>query len=140
MGLLEKAQENEEEFLSNKRKKQRTAKRYQDDQSPIETYRIISYEKTIEQQRSLLEKARQQQMQSGETSQSSPTLGLEQQTTQASTGVILEFQNKKIEIIEEQTGFGWKKQGTKRIIYDHTNHGFRNSCVNCCGLFLVRGC
>jgi len=124
MGLLEKAQENEEEFLSNKRKKQRTAKRYQDDQSPIETYRIISYEKTIEQQRSLLEKARQQQMQSGETSQSSPTLGLEQQTTQASTGVILEFQNKKIEIIEEQTGFGWKKQGTKRIIYDHTNHEF----------------
>ena len=124
MGLLEKAQENEEEFLSNKRKKQRTAKRYQDDQSPIETYRIISYEKTIEQQRSLLEKARQQQMQSGESSQSSPTLGLEQQTTQASTGVILEFQNKKIEIIEEQTGFGWKKQGTKRIIYDHTNHEF----------------
>ena len=125
MGLLEKAQENEEEFLRNKRKKARQRK-YQDSQSPIETYRIISYEKTIEQQRSLLEKARQEQMLLEETSstQSQPTPGVEQQITQTSTGVILEIGNKKIEIIEEQTGFGWKKQGTKRIIYDHTNHEF----------------
>ena len=125
MGLLEKAQQNEEEFLNNKRKKHRTRK-YQDSQSPIEIYRIISYEKTLEQQRSLLEKERQKQILSEETSsdQSQQILGLEQQTTQTSTGVILELENKKIEIIEEQTGFGWKKQGTKRIIYDHTNHEF----------------
>jgi flagellar protein FlaI len=126
MGLLEKAQQNEEEFLRNKRKKSRTTKKYQDSQSPIETYRIISYEKTIEQQRSLLEKARQQQILSEEilSNQSQPTQGLDQQITQTSTGVILELGSKKIEIIEEQTGFGWKKQGTKRIIYDHTNHEF----------------
>ena len=124
MGLLEKAQQNEEEFLDNKRKKHRTRK-YQDSQSPIEIYRIISYEKTLEQQ-SLLEKERQKQLLSEETSsdQSQQTQGREQQTTQTSTGIILELENKKIEIIEEQTGFGWKKQGTKRIIYDHTNHEF----------------
>ena len=75
MGLLEKAQQKEESTTSdevdlylNKRKKrrqlehqQRTAKKDEDMQSPIEIYRIISpisSEKTIEQQRILLEKAR----------------------------------------------------------------------------------
>lgn len=127
MGLLEKAQQNEEEFLRNKRRRcqqlenqQRAAKIDQDHQSPIEIYRIISSEKTIEQQqRSLLEKARQKKMQLEEAASKQT-----QSNTETSTGVVLELE-KKIEIIEEQTGFGWKKQGTKRIIYDHTNHEFK---------------
>ena len=132
MGLLEKAQQNEEEFLSNKRKKRqqlehqhRAAKKDQDSQSPIEIYRIISPEKTIDQQRSFLEKAQQKKMLSQETAsgQSQATQGIEKKITE--TGVILELGDKKIEVIEEQTGFGWKKQGTKRIIYDHTNHEFK---------------
>jgi flagellar protein FlaI len=131
MGLLEKAQQNEEEFLSNKRKKrqqlehqQRIAKKDQDSQSPIEIYRIISPEKTIDQQRSFLEKAQQKKMLSQGTAsgQSQATQGIDKITE---TGVILELGDKKIEVIEEQTGFGWKKQGTKRIIYDHTNHEFK---------------
>jgi len=130
MGLLEKAQQNEEEFLSNKRKKrqqfehsQRAAKKDQDNQSPIEIYRIISSEKPIERQRSLLEKARQKKLlEEASSKQSQPTQKIEKKITE--TGVVLELENKKIEIIEEQTGFGWKKQGTKRIIYDHTNHEF----------------
>lgn len=123
MGLLEKAEQNEEEFLSSKRKKQRQAKIYQDSQSPIETYRIISYEKTIQHQQNLLEKERQKQILSQEIS-TQQTPSLEQQPTQPSIGVILELGDKKIEIIEEQTGFGWKKQGTKRITYDHTHHEY----------------
>ena len=131
MGLLEKAQQNEEEFFRNKRKRrlqvehqQRAEKKYQDNQSPIEIYRIISPEKTIDQQRSFLEKEQQKKMLSQEASpgQSQPTQRVEKKITEA--GVILELENKKIEIVEEQTGFGWKKQGTKRIIYDHTNHEF----------------
>ena len=35
-----------------------------------------------------------------------------------------EEKEKQIEIIEEQTGFGWKKQGTKQIVYDHVSHEF----------------
>lgn len=35
-----------------------------------------------------------------------------------------EEKEKQIEIIEEQTGFGWKQQGKKQIVYDHTTHEF----------------
>ena len=120
MGLLEKAEQKkeslEEELAIYKRRK-----RHQTEKSPIETYRIISSGTTIEQQqRSLLERVQQQKMLSEQTSSKQP-----QQISDTSTGVVLELENKKIEIIEEQPGFGWKKQGTKRITYDHTNHEFK---------------
>jgi flagellar protein FlaI len=35
-----------------------------------------------------------------------------------------EEEQHEIEIIEEQTGFGWKKQGIKHINYDHTIHEY----------------
>lgn len=50
MGLLEKAQQNEEEFLRNKRKRRQQLEhqqRNQDHQSPIEIYRIISQKKQL---------------------------------------------------------------------------------------------
>ena len=127
MGLLEKAQQkkellDEEELAIYRRKKRhQSEKKDQDTQSPIETYRLISSGISIEeQQRNLLEKIQHQKMLSEQKSSKQP-----QKVSETSTGVILELENKKIEIIEEQTGFGWKKQGTKRITYDHTNHEFK---------------
>jgi flagellar protein FlaI len=38
--------------------------------------------------------------------------------------LLQEGEQHEIEIIEEQTGFGWKKQGTKHINYDHTDHEY----------------
>jgi flagellar protein FlaI len=143
MSLLEKAQQKKrttaaEELTSIKEKKRqqpshqsKTAKQDQGNQTPTDAYRIITSEKTVEQPRSLLEKARQIKIESEKASseeglfeQSQHTLGSEQENTEASDKVILEIGDKKIEIVEEQKGFGWKQQGTKRIVYDHTNHEF----------------
>jgi hypothetical protein len=140
MGLLEKAQQKKgrtavaEELPAVKGKKRQQAhpvketKKEEDYQELIQAYRIITPGKTTENPRSLLEKARQKKISSshtrhGEDSEQNTT-ETPQQIEETSTGVILETADKKIEIIEEQTGFGWKKQGTKRIIYDHTNHEF----------------
>jgi flagellar protein FlaI len=143
MSLLEKAQQKKrttaaEELTSIKEKKRqqpshqsKTAKQDQGNQTPTDAYRIITSEKTVEQPRSLLEKARQIKIESEKASseeglfeQSQHTLGSEQENTEALDKVILEIGDKKIEIVEEQKGFGWKQQGTKRIVYDHTNHEF----------------
>ena len=148
MGLLEKAQQKKgqtddtEEIITVKVKKRRQsvhhlkmAKQNQYDQSLIEAYRIITPEKTYEQQGGLLDKAQQKRMSPGQISYvqlseqkiseiHKKSLLQAQQKKEGTTGIILEIAGKKIEIIEEQTGFGWKKQGTKRIIYDHTSHEF----------------
>jgi len=149
MGLLEKAQQKkghtavaEELFLVKAKKPQQQAHQQKgttqnkDNQALADTYRIASPEKTIEQPRSLLEKA-QQKKKSPERIEK--TWHPEQKTTEtpksllararqkkdeAPPGEILQIGEKKIQIIEEQKGFGWKKQGTKRIIYDHTKHEY----------------
>ena len=149
MGLLEKAQQkkgqtdSEEELITVKGKKRQQSARplkkiaQQDwyDQSLIEAYRIITPGSTTDQERGLLGKAQQKRtspeqighLQLSEQKISEihkKSLLQAQQKKEGTTGIVLEIAGKKIEIIEEQTGFGWKKQGTKRIIYDHTNHEF----------------
>jgi len=148
MGLLEKAQQKKgqtddtEEIITVKVKKRqqsahhlKMAKQNQYDQSLIEAYRIITPEKTYGQQGGLLDKAQQKRTSPGQIGYvqlseqkiseiHKKSLLQAQQKKEGTTGIILEIAGKKIEIIEEQTGFGWKKQGTKRIIYDHTNHEF----------------
>ena len=149
MGLLEKAQQkkgqtdNEEELITVKGKKRQQSARQlkkiaqQDwyDQSLIEAYRIITPGSTTDQERGLLGKAQQKRIspeQIGHLQLSEQKISeihkksllQAQQKKEGTTGIVLEIAGKKIEIIEEQTGFGWKKQGTKRIIYDHTNHEF----------------
>jgi flagellar protein FlaI len=149
MGLLEKAQQKKghaadaEDLLQIKVKKpqqhthhQKGTTQNEDNQQSTEAYRIASPEKTIKQPRSLLEKAQQKKANPERTQQTQPP---EQKTTEAPKsllaqarkkkdeappGEILQIGEKKIQIIEEQKGFGWKKQGTKRIIYDHTNHEY----------------
>jgi archaeal flagellar protein FlaI len=132
MGLLEKATEKKgqtdvtEELITVKEKKRRQstrqlkkAKQSRYDQSLTDAYRIITPGKNTEQQRGLLQLSEQKISEVHKKS-----LLQAQQKKEGTTGIILEIAGKKIEIIEEQTGFGWKKQGTKRIIYDHTNHEF----------------
>ncbi len=36
---------------------------------------------------------------------------------------------KHIEVLEKQTGFGWKKQGSKRIVYDRVRHETRYEVI-----------
>ncbi len=149
MGLLEKAQQKKghaavaEELLLVKEKKpqqrthhQKGTTQNEDNQQSTEAYRIASIEKTIKQPRSLLEKTQQKK---GNPERTQQTQDPEQKTTEAPKsllaqarkkkdeappGEILQIGEKKIQIIEEQKGFGWKKQGTKRIIYDHTSHEY----------------
>jgi flagellar protein FlaI len=149
MGLLEKVQQKKghtavaEELLLVKAKKppqpvhqQKGTTQNKDNQTPIESYHIASPEKTIKQTRNLPEKPQQKKESPERTEQ---TLHPEQKTTETPksllaqarkkkdevpSGKILQIGEKKIQIIEEQKGFGWKKQGTKRIIYDHTNHEY----------------
>jgi len=149
MGLLEKAQQKKghtavaEDLLQIKAKKpqqhvhqQKGTTQNEDNQQSTEAYRIASPEKTIKQPRSLLEKAQQKK---GNPERTQQTQSPEQKTTEAPKsllaqarkkkdeappGEILQIGEKKIQIIEEQKGFGWKKQGTKRIIYDHTCHEY----------------
>jgi flagellar protein FlaI len=149
MGLLEKVQQKKghtavvEELLLVKAKKppqpvhqQKGITQNKDNQTPIESYHIASPEKTIKQTRNLPEKPQQKKESPERTEQ---TLHPEQKTTETPksllaqarkkkdeipSGKILQIGEKKIQIIEEQKGFGWKKQGTKRIIYDHTNHEY----------------
>ncbi|MCX6663241.1 MAG: hypothetical protein NTZ75_03245, partial [Euryarchaeota archaeon] len=149
MGLLEKAQQKKghtavaEELLLVKAKKpqqpahqQKETTQNEDNQQSTEAYRIALPEKTTKQPRSLLGKPQQKKAKPERTQQTQPP---EQKTTEtpksllaqarqkkveALPGEILQIGEKKIQIIEEQKGFGWKKQGTKRIIYDHTNHEY----------------
>ena len=149
MGLLEKAQQKkgqtsvaEELPLIKGKKRQQSAHQQkettqnEDNQQSTEAYRIALPEKTTKQPRSLLEKAQQKKANPERIQQTQPP---EQKTTEtpksllaqarqkkveAPPGEILQIGEKKIQIIEEQKGFGWKKQGTKRIIYDHTNHEY----------------
>ncbi|DAC71732.1 MAG TPA: secretion system protein E [Thermoplasmata archaeon] len=134
MGLLEKAQQKkvqssvEEESPVIKTKKrqpstqQKTAKQEQEN-GPKAPYRIITSENTAEQPRSLLEKARQRKISPPQPPKNIPW-DATQKKEETFTGLILENGEKKIEVIEEQTGFGWKKQGARRTVYDHTTHEY----------------
>jgi len=141
MSLLEKTQkkdqdESEESLLISLKKKSKQPKEASEkpvltepvSQTP-DSFRITKPEQTI--QKSLLDKVRQKKT----TTPKYP------QVPQTTTGSTAKTQQKKvdtafldptqkqgekhIEVIEKQTGFGWKKQGSKRIIYDRTRHETR---------------
>jgi len=144
MGLLEKAKqkkghisEDEERPVPKARKRQpttqqlKTPKRIKDNNSPIEELHVHTSEKTFEQQ--FIEQKKvtlppQTLQQDGEQgiTQLVTDLALETQQTDegASTDIPLEAPEREVEVIEEQTGFGWKELGSKRIIYDHVTHDF----------------
>jgi len=48
-----------------------------------------------------------------------------QKKTETAVDEVLQKSEKNIEILEKQTGFGWKKQASKRIIYDKARHETR---------------
>jgi flagellar protein FlaI len=149
MGLLEKAQQKkghttelEELLLLKKRKpqqpntQQKETPQHNDNQGLAEPYRITVPEKTSEKPRNLPGKPPQQKK---PVQRTEPTIHPEQKTiekprsllvqarkkkAEAPPGEILQIGEKKIQIIEEQKGFGWKKQGEKRIIYDHDKHEY----------------
>lgn len=144
MGLLEKAKQkkarisDEDEHPLTKTKKRtqaphqtKTPKKEKDNNSPIEEYHIHTSEKTIEQQLvqqkhiSLSPPPQNQDSEQGTTTELVTDLEFEtQQNDTTSSDVLLEAPERDIEIIEEQTGFGWKEQGSKRIIYDHVTHDY----------------
>src|SRR4030042_5630157 len=132
MGLLEKAKqkkgriaEEEERPVPKERKRQppaqqpKTTKKIKDNNSPIEEYHIHTEEKTIEQQfvdqkKVTLAPQQQQDVEPG-TMELVTDLAFEtQQNEGTSAEVLLETPERDIEVIEEQTGFGWKEQGSKR--------------------------
>jgi flagellar protein FlaI len=144
MGLLEKAQQkkahtsDEDERPLPKTKKRpvpphqtKTPRKEKDNNSPVEEYHIHTSEKTIEQQivqpRHITISPTEQQEQTTETEATGFGTDLvfeNQQNEESSTGLPLEQPERDIEIIEEQTGFGWKEQGSKRIVYDHVTHDY----------------
>jgi flagellar protein FlaI len=48
-----------------------------------------------------------------------------QKKTETAIDEVIQKSEKNIEVLEKQTGFGWKKQGSKRIIYDRVRHETR---------------
>jgi len=52
-----------------------------------------------------------------------------QQKTETTTSDMLQKGEKHIEVLEKQTGFGWKKQASKRIIYDRVRHEIRYEVI-----------
>ncbi len=150
MGLLEKGQQKKESviisgephIIKKKKRQSRQTRKEFDDQAILEAYRILRPSKTTERPQSLLEKAQQiKRSQSAESSGqtlellSSEQLQLSQSQTasqtddEISTQVVHQPAEKNIEIIEEQTGFGWRQQGIKHIVYDHNNHEFQYQVI-----------
>ncbi|MBN2599255.1 MAG: type II/IV secretion system ATPase subunit [Candidatus Thermoplasmatota archaeon] len=145
MGLLEKGQEKKEHPIiteeppvikRKKRQPSRQTRKEMENQAILEAYRIFTPEKISERPRSLLEKA-QQKKESESSGSFGQTLELfppEQLPTEAPTDkapeeddaslVIQDTAEQNIEVIDEQTGFGWKEQGKKQIVYDHNSHEF----------------
>jgi flagellar protein FlaI len=141
MSLLEKTQkkdqdESEESLLISLKKKSKQPKEASEksvltepvSQTP-DSFRITKPEQTI--QKSLLDKMRQKKTTTPKYPQGpQTTIGSTAKTQQkkADTAFLDPTQKqseKHIEVIEKQTGFGWKKQGSKRIIYDRTRHETR---------------
>ncbi|MBN1280256.1 MAG: Flp pilus assembly complex ATPase component TadA [Candidatus Thermoplasmatota archaeon] len=90
---------------------------------------------TTVQRPSLLDKARQkhtpptkgsppQLVHKPQPQQGTPPAEKEQQQTQEAPSAPPPPDDSNKEVIEEQTGFGWKALGSKRIIYDHTTHEY----------------
>ncbi len=150
MGLLEKGQQkkesvivSEEPLVVKKRKRQssRQTKKAFDDQAILEAYRILRPSKTTERPQSLLEKAQQiKRSQSAESSGQTPELLTSEQlqisqspTQQGDDESVLQGIHvpveKNVEIVEEQTGFGWKQLGMKHIVYDHNTHEFQYQVI-----------
>jgi len=152
MGLLEKAQQKKEQTMLEEpapliaKKKQKRPKEISDDTIVTErlsqsndSFRIATPQKNIKHQKSIIEKAHQkkttitQQPQSNQTMiQSTSGLLAKAQQKKAGTttvGIIQKNGEQNIDIIEEQTGFGWKKQGTKRIMYDHALNEYRYDVI-----------
>jgi flagellar protein FlaI len=142
MGFLEKTQkknqdESEGSLLLSLKKKSKQPKdanekpsmsTEQVSQTP-DSFRITKPEHT--KQQSLLDKVRQRKttikkpLQAPQIS-TKPTVKTPQKKTDtAFLESTQKTSEKHIEVIEKQTGFGWKKQGSKRIIYDKTRHETR---------------
>ncbi len=145
MGLLEKAKqkkartsdEDDNPLPKTKKKPQpphqtKTPKKEKDNNSPVEEYHIHTSEKTIEQQivqpkqPSISPTSQQDQpSESDMTDQGTELIFETQQNDATSTEAILEAPPERdIEVVEEQSGFGWKEQGSKRIVYDHVTHDY----------------
>jgi flagellar protein FlaI len=149
MGLLEKAQQKKtqsadaDETPLTIRKKQQSSTSKPEELAPEDTtdksteaFRFATPQEASRQQRSLFEKARNKKTKNDKTEEPPES---QQTTTESFTELLERLQQKKdtitkesplytadqpIEIIEEQQGFGWKKQGSKRIIYDHSRHEY----------------
>jgi flagellar protein FlaI len=144
MGLLQKTQKKGhaelEELTLITKKKSKRSKEISDGTIVAEqlsqntdSFRITKSEQTIKHRKSLLEKARQkktttpkQQIQIPVQTAGGSFAKTQQKTPGTTTDELTQQQGEKnIDIIEKQTGFGWKKQGTKRIIYDRARHEYR---------------
>lgn len=141
-----------------KRQQPRRTQKQIADQAIIDAYRILTPQKSIIEPRTLLEKAQQKKIAdpliksestAAAASPSSfqyleqlpqdvelsvkPPLYENREAAKAdeetSFQVVPEDADKNIEIIEEQTGFGWKQLGTKHIVYDHTTHEFQYQVI-----------
>ncbi|MCK5112103.1 MAG: type II/IV secretion system ATPase subunit [Thermoplasmatales archaeon] len=72
---------------------------------------ISHTEKVIEEPKGFLEKAQQRKQE------------------KVSPSVISVKEEQSIDVIEEQKGFGWKKLGSKRIVYDHNVNEYRYEVI-----------
>lgn len=150
MGLLEKAQQKKEEVeleestLTAKKRQKRLKESFGETTTvePLsqstDSFRIAAPQQNIKHQKPLIEKTNQKKVPTIQQSSHQPAM-------QTSRGLLLKAQQKKeeitpvgtiqkqgeqtIEIIEEQQGFGWKKQGTKHVIYDHGLHEYKYEVI-----------
>lgn len=152
MGSLEKTQKKDQDesggsLLLSLKKKSKQPKEISD--KPIvaeqlsqtaDSFRITKSEQaTQQQQKSLLDKVHQKKTtapkhpqvpQTTVKTMSGPAVTTQQKNAETTLLEPPQKQSEKhVEVIEKQTGFGWKKQGTKRIIYDRTRHETRYEVI-----------
>ncbi len=153
MGLLEKVQqkksdsEGTEEITVTIKKKQRRStprreERVQKKAPPVskEPFRMEQSEEIPEQLR--IPPAKVQKLQTTHEQPETPQLEVEAVEPDAEAlppeqykdeedtdEPLIQTDEHQIEVIEEQTGFGWKQQGVKHINYDHTTHEFNYEVI-----------
>jgi hypothetical protein len=69
-----------------------------------------------------------QHQSAGKTTNETPVQS-SQKKTETTTEENTQKSEKHIEVLEKQTGFGWKKQGSKRIIFDRVRHEIRYEVI-----------
>jgi flagellar protein FlaI len=150
MGLLEKAQQKkghhetgEEVQLVTEKHRQSSSDSPDTLQHPEEhretpkSFQMVPAKTKAEHTKTLVQKTRQRKEHKAHTEQ---VMTLEEPSKTQSNGLLAKTRQRKektsspatvqpqgeqpIEIIEEQKGFGWKKLGSKRIIYNHGTHDY----------------